>query len=168
MYRKNVVLLPQGRLGLVMLGYIKIVGNMGYEKVGNMSNLTLQKLEKRAAACFYLFPTIFCGTCERNCRMSYQGMLKNGPKESQFLVLFLFSWLFGSFSTPVWMMNHICKILGLFPWSFLKRNFWKPFGNPLIINSMKTMKTFYTHCSKSPLFVQQQQKKKHFRVTYFL
>ena len=94
MYRKNgknVVLLPQGRLGLVMLGYIKIVGNMGYEKVGNMSNVTLQKLEKRAAACFYLFPTIFCGTCERNCRMSYQGMLKNGPKESQFLVLFLFS-----------------------------------------------------------------------------
>ena len=29
---------------------------------------------------FYLFPTIFCGTCERNCRMSYHVHVENGPK----------------------------------------------------------------------------------------
>ena len=165
MYRKNVVLLPQGRLGLVMLGYIKIVGNMGYEKVGNMSNVTLQKLEKRAAACFYLFPTIFCGTCERNCRMSYQGMLKNGPKESQFLVLFLFSWLFGSFSTRMNDESYL-QNPGIVSLKFSKKKllkaFWKSPHYKLNENDENFLHTLFQKSIICPTTTKKN------RVTYFL
>ena len=53
------------------------------KKYGTWSSKKYEKCwEEEVESCmsFYLFPTIFCGTCERNCRMSYHVHVENGPK----------------------------------------------------------------------------------------